>query len=137
VEGGGAIMFRGFPLHTAEDFAAFTQALGYPNFTYEGSGGNAVRRNVIGDRVFTANESPPDRPIPFHHELAQSAHFPERVLFFCDVPAASGGATPLLDSHRVYTRLLEELPAFMHDLVRRSSSTRAICGFSGQSTWSF
>jgi len=104
VEGGGAIMFRGFPLHTAEDFAAFTQALGYPNFTYEGSGGNAVRRNVIGDRVFTANESPPDRPIPFHHELAQSAHFPERVLFFCDVPAASGGATPLLDSHRVYTR---------------------------------
>ena len=50
MESGGAIMFRGFHIHTAEDFAAFTEALGYPNFAYEGAGGNAVRRNVVGDR---------------------------------------------------------------------------------------
>lgn len=30
--------------------AAYTEALGYPNFAYEGAGGNAVRHNVVGDR---------------------------------------------------------------------------------------
>ena len=34
---------------------------GYPNFAYQGAGGNAVRKNVVGDRVFTANESPRTR----------------------------------------------------------------------------
>jgi hypothetical protein len=33
--------------YTAEDFAAFTEALGYPNFGYDGTGGNAVRKNVV------------------------------------------------------------------------------------------
>ena len=75
-----------------------------------------MRKNVVGDRVFTANESPPDRVIPFHHELAQTPVFPHRVLFFCDIPAATGGATPLLDSHRVYTRIRDQLPEFMEEL---------------------
>lgn len=96
-----------------------TLAVGYPNFAYEGAGGNAVRRNVVGDRVFTANESPPDRRIPFHHELAQSPTYPHRVLFFCDVPAAVGGATPLLDSNRVYVKLRELVPRFVDELERK------------------
>ena len=112
----GALVFRGFPIDSAEHFAKFVEALGYPNFAYQGAGGNAVRKNVVGDRVFTANESPPDRVIPFHHELAQTPVFPHRVLFFCDIPAATGGATPLLDSHRVYTRIRDQLPEFMEEL---------------------
>ena len=115
----GALIFRGFPFDTAEDFAALTEALGYPNFAYEGAGGNAVRERVVGDRVFTANEAPPERAIPFHHELAQCAVFPERVLFFCDVPAAVGGATPILDSALAYEKLRELVPAFMDDLEAR------------------
>ena len=112
----GALVFRGFPIDAAEDFASFVEALAYPNFSYDGAGGNAVRRNVVGDRVFTANESPPERRIPFHHELAQSPRFPHRVLFFCDVPAASGGATPILDSHEVYAKLKRDVPDFMEAL---------------------
>ena len=112
----GALLFRGFPIDSAEHFAKFVEALGYPNFAYQGAGGNAVRENVVGDRVFTANESPPDRVIPFHHELAQTPVFPHRVLFFWNIPAATGGATPLLDSHRVYTRIRDQLPEFMEEL---------------------
>ena len=114
----GALIFRGFPFDTAEDFAALTEALGYPNFAYEGAGGNAVRERVVGDRVFTANEAPPERAIPFHHELAQCAVFPERVLFFCD-PRRRRRRHPILDSALAYEKLRELVPAFMDDLEAR------------------
>ena len=63
--------------------------------------------------------------IPFHHELAQTPVFPHRVLFFCDIPAATGGATPLLDSHRVYTRIRDQLPEFMEELETKGAATPA------------
>lgn len=67
----GALLFRGFPVHTASDFNAVVEAFGYEELPYVG--GAAPRTNVVG-RVFTANESPPDQKIPFHHEMAQVSH---------------------------------------------------------------
>ena len=64
----GAVLFRGFPLNTASDFNDVVEAFGFEEFPYVG--GAAPRTNVVG-RVFTANESPPDQKIPFHHEMAQ------------------------------------------------------------------
>ncbi|KAI4355580.1 hypothetical protein L6164_004339 [Bauhinia variegata] len=64
----GAILFRGFPVKTASDFNDVVEAFGYEELPYVG--GAAPRTNVVG-RVFTANESPPDQKIPFHHEMAQ------------------------------------------------------------------
>src|SRR4051812_38503758 len=52
----GALLFRGFPVETAEDFDAFVGAFGLPNFPYDGSLSNAVRVNRT-PRVFTANEA--------------------------------------------------------------------------------
>ena len=54
----GAVLFRGFPLRTAEDFDRFVAAFGLPPFTYEDSLSYAVRMNRT-PRVFTANEAPP------------------------------------------------------------------------------
>lgn len=67
----GAILFRGFGGLDPQYFSQFVGALGAGTFPY--SLGNAVRTLIVGGKneVFTANESPPDRPIPFHHELAQ------------------------------------------------------------------
>lgn len=64
----GAVLFRGFSMKTASDFNDVVEAFGYDELPYVG--GAAPRTNVIG-RVFTANESPPDQKIPFHHEMAQ------------------------------------------------------------------
>ena len=64
----GAVLFRGFPLNSASDFNDVVEAFGFEELPYVG--GIAPRTNVVG-RVFTANESPPDRKIPFHHEMAQ------------------------------------------------------------------
>jgi alpha-ketoglutarate-dependent taurine dioxygenase len=117
----GGLLLRGWtgpdgrPL-TPADLAAFVTALGRENFPY--IGGNAVRREVPGtdNRVFTANESPPEKPIPFHHELAQTPDYPRAILFFCEQPAETGGETPIVLSTAVYEALRAAHPEFVDKL---------------------
>lgn len=107
----GAVLFRGFPVRTAEDFDAFIAALDLKNFPYEESLSNAVRV-VRTPRVFTANEAPPSVMIYLHHEMAQTPIYPSRLLFFCEQPASSGGATPLCRSDVLWQHLQQAEPAF-------------------------
>jgi Taurine catabolism dioxygenase TauD, TfdA family len=110
----GAVLFRGFPLATAEDFDDFVGAFELENFPYEESLSNAVRI-VKTPRVFTANEAPPTVNIYFHHEMAQTPIYPSRLFFFCEQPAAEGGATPLCRSDVLWERLAERCPQFAKD----------------------
>jgi len=115
----GAILLRGFgaSLATPESFCAFIEdGIQLPNFPY--ALGNAVRTAIVRDRVFTANESPPDKPIPWHHELAQTPVYPERILFYCDFPASQGGETPILLSTAVYANIEQKHPDFLEKLGR-------------------
>lgn len=69
----GSVLFRGFDdVKTAKEFNDVVEAFGYEELPYVG--GAAPRTNIVG-RVFTANESPPDQKIPFHHEMAQVCGF--------------------------------------------------------------
>lgn len=108
----GTVLFRGFPLATAEDFDAFVTAFGYPAFTYAESLSNAVRINRT-PRVFTANESPPSFPIHLHHEMAQTPLYPAKLFFFCEKPADVGGATSLCRSDLLYEALIKTVPEFV------------------------
>lgn len=108
----GAILFRGLPLATAEDFDKFVAAFGLINFPYEQSLSNAVRINKT-DRVFTANEAPPDVTIFLHHEMAQTPVYPSRLFFFCEQPAESGGATPICRSDVLFERLSQQAAGFV------------------------
>ena len=110
----GAVLFRGFPLATAEDFDAFVTAFALPNFPYYESLSNAVRVNRT-PRVFTANEAPPSVAIYLHHEMAQTPVYPSHLFFFCEQPAETGGATPLCRSDVLWERLKERHPAFARD----------------------
>jgi hypothetical protein len=110
----GAILFRGFPLATPQDFDAFIGAFELKNFPYEESLSNAVRI-VKTPRVFTANEAPPHVNIYFHHEMAQTPIYPSRLFFFCEQPASSGGATPLCRSDILWEKLAERCPQFARD----------------------
>jgi hypothetical protein len=111
----GAVLFRGFPVRTAEDFDRFVTAFGLPPFTYEDSLSYAVRMNRT-PRVFTANEAPPSVTIFFHHEMAQTPFFPTTLFFFCEQPAETGGATPLCRSDVLFDRLSAECPQFAQDV---------------------
>ena len=105
----GAVLFRGFPVATAEDFDAFSAAFGYQDFTYKESLSNAVRINFT-PRVFTANEAPPDVEIFLHHEMAQTPISPEKLFFCCLSAAEQGGATPLCRSDWLYAAFKERHP---------------------------
>ena len=105
----GAVLFRGFPVTSAEDFDAFSAAFGYPDFTYAESLSNAVRINFT-KRVFTANEAPPDVEIFLHHEMAQTPVSPSRLFFYCHAAAEAGGATPLCRSDQLFQKLIREKP---------------------------
>ena len=110
----GAILFRGFPLTTAEDFDAFVAAFGFQNFPYEESLSNAVRISKT-ERVFTANEAPPEVSILLHHEMAQTPVFPSRLFFFCEQPAETGGATPICRSDVLLDLLENQCPEFVRN----------------------
>ncbi|KAF5784905.1 putative TauD/TfdA-like domain-containing protein [Helianthus annuus] len=63
----GVILFRGFHVTSPCDFNRVVEAFGYPELVY--AGGRATRTKVVG-QVYTANESPPEMKIPFHHEMS-------------------------------------------------------------------
>jgi hypothetical protein len=114
----GAILFRGFPLDSAETFDEFSNAFGYPNFTYQESLSNAVRINFTR-RVFTANEAPKEVEIFLHHEMAQTPISPSKLFFFCKSAAEMGGETPICRSDMLFSALAQEMPALAEDFIKK------------------
>lgn len=108
----GALLFRGFPIKTSQEFDQFVQAFGYEPFTYEESFSNAVRINLT-PRVFTANEAPSSVEIFLHHEMAQTPVYPSKIFFCCLSAAETGGATPLCRSDALWAALKEKNPEWM------------------------
>jgi alpha-ketoglutarate-dependent taurine dioxygenase len=114
----GAILFRGFPVDSAETFDDFSNSFGYPNFTYKESLSNAVRINFT-ERVFTANEAPKDVEIFLHHEMAQTPISPSKLFFFCKSAADEGGATPLCRSDMLFAELAKQMPDLATDFANK------------------
>jgi alpha-ketoglutarate-dependent taurine dioxygenase len=114
----GAILFRGFPVDSAETFDVFSNAFAYPNFTYKESLSNAVRINFT-ERVFTANEAPKEVEIYLHHEMAQTPISPSKVFFFCKSAADEGGATPLCRSDMLFAELTKQAPELAENFASK------------------
>jgi alpha-ketoglutarate-dependent taurine dioxygenase len=98
----GAILFRGFGLHTPEDFERFVRAgVGDP-IKYEER--SSPRHEVTG-HIYTSTDYPPPRDIFPHNEHSYNLTFPLRLLFFCETPAGGGGETPIADTRKIFRRL--------------------------------
>ncbi|MDF1816132.1 MAG: TauD/TfdA family dioxygenase, partial [Verrucomicrobiales bacterium] len=121
----GAVLFRNFPLSTDLDFDQFIEAFGFPNFKYEDSLSNAVRTNRT-ERVFTANEAPPEVTIFLHHEMAQTPIYPGKLFFFCEKAAEEGGATPLCRSDVLFEKMKEKCPEFAKNCEEKGLLYRTI-----------
>jgi hypothetical protein len=84
----GAVMFTGFDVASGSEWASVLYKSGLKQCEY--IGGAAVRKLVVGSearmndvQILTTNESPPESPIPFHHELAQTPNPPSHICFYC------------------------------------------------------
>jgi hypothetical protein len=113
LEDHGAVLFRGFPLESPEDFNTFVLAFdGWKDLSYDRSMSFAVRKRMA-DRICTTNEGK-SGGLVFHHEQAQTPLWPSHVFFCCLLPAqpGDGGGTGVVSSSLVYEKLLERYPDF-------------------------
>lgn len=106
----GAILFREFPVTSADAFEAMLDQTDYQNMPYVG--GAAPRTQVTHSRIVTANESPSSEKIPFHHEMAQTPLPPGYIFFYCDKASETGGATSILHSAEICEKFFEINPEF-------------------------
>ncbi|QTD55288.1 TauD/TfdA family dioxygenase [Parasphingorhabdus cellanae] len=114
----GAILFRGFHVPTIDDFDFAVEAYGEKNFPYADSLSNAVRINLT-QRVFTANEAPPETSIFLHHEMAQTPIYPSKLFFYCNIAADEGGATPLCRSDILLQKMDAENKGLVEDFIAK------------------
>jgi alpha-ketoglutarate-dependent taurine dioxygenase len=104
----GAVLFRGFPLVSATDFARFTDAICGGRIAYTE---RSSPRTEVGNNVYTSTDYPKDRTILPHNEHSYSAEFPRKLLFFCETPADSGGETPIVSTRKVLHNIEPEIMA--------------------------
>ncbi len=96
----GGVLFRGFPLHHHDHFAALIKNLGTGKFL-DYIGGDSPR-NKITDGIYTSTEAPPSIKIPLHNELSFVKYHPKHIYFFCEYPSPEGGETIVADARKVY-----------------------------------
>jgi alpha-ketoglutarate-dependent taurine dioxygenase len=103
----GGLLFRGFPLRNADDFAAAVEALhlGEP---VDYIGGDSPRDKVQGP-VYTSTEAPPSLLIPLHNELSFVRDYPKHIYFFCVTPPQAAGETILGDARDIYRAIRPEV----------------------------
>ncbi|XP_022805017.1 clavaminate synthase-like protein At3g21360 [Stylophora pistillata] len=105
-----AILFRGLPAKTAEDFLTITQSIEGKPLSY--AGGNVPRPRAIENAdIYQVNTEDQAMTIELHHEMAYSSSFPSKVFFFClQEPAdGCGGETPLAKSSEILLKLDPEV----------------------------
>ncbi|MGI5531260.1 TauD/TfdA family dioxygenase [Streptomyces syringium] len=102
----GAVLFRGFAVDGPGAFGQAARAISPGLLDYLE---RAAPRTEVADKVFTSTEFNEDQWIPFHHEMSYAHNWPGRLYFYCDVPPASRGATPVASERAVLPRIPAEV----------------------------
>ena len=92
----GAIVFKGFGLESAADFERTAAAVSPELFAEYGD----LPQESTTERIYHSTPYPADKTILFHNESSHLPQWPLRQFFFCVIPAADRGQTPLLDCRR-------------------------------------
>lgn len=106
IDKSGAIMFRGFPIKTADDFReTLAAALGKAPSDYVGSG---FRGKKKAEAVLPSTDAPKEFSIPLHSERLFT-HTPSYISFFCLTPPNRGtGQTTLGSALKINAALKEK-----------------------------
>lgn len=120
-----ALVWRGFAIARGE-FDAVVEVLLPERWAYRH--GNSPRTKV-GDNIYTSTEYPPEYTISMHNELSNARRYPRRLLFYCQQPPATGGATPVVDGSRWLAVLDDEVRTAFAGGVRYRQNLHAGAGF--------
>ncbi|KAJ9165700.1 Clavaminate synthase-like protein [Coniochaeta hoffmannii] len=112
----GTLLFRGLPIHNAEDFSRFAHAFGYKPHEIIGI---VVERPVLAPNVAPANEAPKEVLIYNHNESPQVPHAPEYIFFYGHKAPEKGGETPISSSLELFHRAQQEIPEFIDELAEK------------------
>jgi hypothetical protein len=102
------LLFRGFSVGSPANFEKAISLI-VPEFNTEY--GDLSHKVQNTNFVQEATPYPDDLAILFHNEASHTPGYPERICFFCQVPAAADGETPILPCDEV----LDRLPADVRD----------------------
>lgn len=98
----GALLFRGFRTSQVEDFQRFVSAFNVSAVEYIPA---ASPRSKVDRDVYTSTDHPPEHEIQLHNELSHALNWPMKIIFFCLLPAETGGETPLADCRAIFQAL--------------------------------
>jgi alpha-ketoglutarate-dependent taurine dioxygenase len=98
----GGILFRGFAIPDAKAFRDGVAAFGQPLLPYLE---RAAARTEIEPGVFTSTEFSSSSWIGLHHEMSFALRIPERIFFYAQTLAETGGETPVADEYRATARM--------------------------------
>ncbi|TVY84102.1 Clavaminate synthase-like protein [Lachnellula suecica] len=119
----GTLLFRGLPIHNAEDFSKFAHAFGYKPHEIIGI---VVNRPQLAPNVAPANEAPKDVLIYNHNESQQVPHAPEYIFFYGHKAPSVGGESPISSSLELFHRAQLEIPEFVNELVEKGVQSSVI-----------
>ncbi|KUI61243.1 hypothetical protein VP1G_08419 [Cytospora mali] len=112
-EHGGALLLRGLPIRSAEDYSEIAHAFG---FVAHEEVGRPPIRTILAKNVKTANEGPPELPIWPHNEYGWSTIHPAWISFCALETPDSGGETPIISGLGLARALQEQVPEFVENL---------------------
>ena len=104
----GAIVLRGFPVASAEDFNTFASV--FPTYQPGYVGGMSPRKQIEGN-VLESTRLVENYKIMLHSEMAYMKSFPPRIAFFCKQASQTGGETIIGSMHEFMRRLPADLSA--------------------------
>jgi len=107
----GALLLRGFAIASARAVQEAVRLFAPRLCDY--AGGDSPRQ-LVADKVYTSTSYPAALPIPLHNEMSYTRDYPAVVAFYCEVPPAAAGETPLADCRQV----LRALPAALVERFR-------------------
>jgi len=119
----GTLLFRGLPIHNAEEFSKFAHAFGYKPHEIIGI---VVDRPLLAPNVAPANEAPKEVLIYNHNESPQVPHAPEYIFFYSHKAPEIGGETPISSSLELFYRAKEEIPEFISELTEKGILSKVL-----------
>ncbi|KAJ5804854.1 Taurine catabolism dioxygenase TauD/TfdA [Penicillium riverlandense] len=117
----GTLLFRGLPIHNAEEFSKFAHAFGYKPHEIIGI---VVDRPLLAPNVAPANEAPKEVLIYSHNESPQVPHAPEYIFFYGHRAPQNGGESPISSSLELFYRAQQEIPEFIAELAEKGILSR-------------